>query len=303
MVAEGVLGITQPASLGTTLTGTALLPGGRLGVQIPAGLLDEPLTLNGDADKRTGISAIQSVAWTGPITLQGTGAPYINAADNAVVSIAGTIGGSQGVQLRRRGDGHAQRPGLEHVRRNHVGLVRHAAAPQDRQHRRAERPGDWRAAPGGQAKRRRCRQPDQIQGSVSVMHEGVLDLNGRNDTIGALTLPGGVVKTGAGVLTLGGDVTALESPTLSQITGKLSLGAQTRTLDVRLGAVLYIPAVISAPLAQGIVKRGLGNLQLAGANNYTGPTTVERGAVIAAIHWRSAVRRGARASWRLAASN
>jgi autotransporter-associated beta strand protein len=281
IVAEGVLGITQLASLGTTLAGTTLLPGGRLTVQIAAGQLDEPLTLNADADRRTGINAIQTVTVTGPITLQGTGAPYINASDNVVVAISGKIGGPQGVRFD--GVGTVMLTGA--TANTYAGTTSVSNGTL-----LLQKPGNT-AVPNGLVigglppvvkGAVSLMASDQIQGPVSVMHESVLDLNGMTDTFGALTLAGGFVKTGTGVLTLGGDVTALESPTLSQITGKLSLGAQTRTLDVRLGAVLYIPAVISAPLAQGIVKRGLGNLQLVGANNYTGPTIIEQGAVIAA---------------------
>lgn len=115
-----------------------------------------------------------------------------------------------------------------------------------------------------------------------------LDLNGFSGTIGALTLGGtgqtassaSVVQTGAGTLTLGGNVatSATGSPTTTPIiTGKLNLGAATRTFTVAnsTGSAvdLDVQSVISGT-GVGITKAGAGVLQLSNVNTYTGATTI-----------------------------
>jgi autotransporter-associated beta strand protein len=115
-----------------------------------------------------------------------------------------------------------------------------------------------------------------------------LDLNGFSGTIGALTLGGAsqtassasVVQTGTGTLTLGGNVatSATGNPTTTPlITGKLDLGAATRTFTVAnsTGSTvdLDVQAVISGT-GVGITKAGAGVLQLSNVNTYTGATTI-----------------------------
>src|SRR5439155_5456157 len=90
---------------------------------------------------------------------------------------------------------------------------------------------------------------DQIANTaaVTVKSSGLLDLFGRSETIGPLTLTGGTVSTGTGTLTLGGNVTTTASSVMASIEGKLALGA-TRTFAVPIGSVapdLSISAVIS----------------------------------------------------------
>ena len=49
---------------------------------------------------------------------------------------------------------------------------------------------------------------DQIGAvTVNVNHGATLDLNGNSDTVGAITMTGGTIETGAGTLTLGGNLT------------------------------------------------------------------------------------------------
>ena len=107
---------------------------------------------------------------------------------------------------------------------------------------------------------------------------GTLDLNGFSDTIGPLTLTGGQVMTGAGTLTLNGDVTANSSTNPATISGNLSLGSATRSFSVAAGSAnpdLTISAVISGNAGVGLTKEGLGTLRLSGTNTYSGLTTVK----------------------------
>ncbi len=71
-------------------------------------------------------------------------------------------------------------------------------------------------------------------GAVTVNDGGTLDLNGFSDTIGALTVnsgtTGGTVTTGAGTLTLGGDIASTGGASNALIAGNLGLGTTTRTI-------------------------------------------------------------------------
>jgi fibronectin-binding autotransporter adhesin len=117
-------------------------------------------------------------------------------------------------------------------------------------------------------------------GAVTVNDGGTYDLNGFSDAIGALTVNsgvvGGTVTTGAGTLTLGGNVTSTGGATNASISGNLALGAATRTFTLTNAAGgMTISAVISG--AFGVTKAGAGVLTLSGANTYTGVTTITAG--------------------------
>jgi fibronectin-binding autotransporter adhesin len=114
--------------------------------------------------------------------------------------------------------------------------------------------------------------------SAVTIHPGAtLDLNGYNDTIGALELLGGIVETDAGLLTLGGNVTATGNATIS---GSLSLGGVTRAFDVALSRTLTVSANISSGPGfnnAGLWKNGNGKLILSGANGFVGNLSVNAG--------------------------
>ena len=131
--------------------------------------------------------------------------------------------------------------------------------------------------------------------TVTINSNGTLDLNGFNDQIGNLTmLVGGgsaaQVATGAGVMSLLGDVTvngsqgsSLISPA-AVISGKLDLGSffsgaggtATRTFAINDSVLssqspnLEISAVISGAANVSLSKTGTGNLMLSGTNTYFG---------------------------------
>ena len=125
--------------------------------------------------------------------------------------------------------------------------------------------------------------------SVTVYRSGLFDLNNRNEYIGALTLVGGQVSTGTGVLSLNRDLTAQSAAANapSRITGKLSLGPPgnyARTFTVNQGpapaaADLIINGAISGSINQVLVKNGTGTLKLTGStpNTFVGETKVNQG--------------------------
>lgn len=120
-----------------------------------------------------------------------------------------------------------------------------------------------------------------------------LDLNGFDDTIGTLTLQGSnagsgmVVSTGAGKLTLGGDVTytSTNNPLGATISGKLALGTANLTSSARTFTIgdsstttsdTLISAVVSGT-GVGLIKAGAGTLVLSATNTYDGVTTISAG--------------------------
>lgn len=112
-----------------------------------------------------------------------------------------------------------------------------------------------------------------------TMRGGVYNLNGNSDTIGALTLTAGSVATGAGTLTLGGDVTSIANGNYaSTISGNLGLGAN-RVFNVGDGLMdndLVVSAVVSGAFT--VTKStGAGVMIFSGDNTYTGLTTVSAG--------------------------
>lgn len=120
--------------------------------------------------------------------------------------------------------------------------------------------------------------------------ETLLDLNGYNVTIGSLYMGGqnwadaSRITTGAGKLTLGGNVTYDQGNGNlgSTIEGKLSLGSANRIFNVgHYMAVndLSVSAIISGDTGVGLEKNGGGTLVLSGQNTYTGATTINNGMV------------------------
>jgi autotransporter-associated beta strand protein len=104
---------------------------------------------------------------------------------------------------------------------------------------------------------------------------------------GSVTIDGGA--TGGSLdgsnLVLGGDVSAGQggpgNPAI--LSGSLSLDGASRTFTVSAGADAVQPlvsAVIRGSSGAGLIKAGPGTLRLLGNNTYTGPTTVQAGALV-----------------------
>ena len=120
--------------------------------------------------------------------------------------------------------------------------------------------------------------------AVTVNPNGQLLLADVNDTIGSLTMAGGIVDTGNGTLTLNGNVQVLNPPsgTPSQILGNLGLGNVGRFFTVETNADLDMSAAISGGffgnLPAGFIKNGPGWMNLlAYSNSFSGDVYVSAG--------------------------
>ena len=113
---------------------------------------------------------------------------------------------------------------------------------------------------------------------VTVNSSGTLNINGHIDDFMTLTLAGGSVTTGAlGSLGLFGDVTGLASNTEATISGNLNLTGAIRTFNLASGPAAIDLGISAGIFNGGIVKNGVGYLELSGANTFAGGLTLNAG--------------------------
>lgn len=121
--------------------------------------------------------------------------------------------------------------------------------------------------------------------TVTINADGLLDLNGKRDTIGALVMNGGRIDTrntlgSQGILTLAGSVTVGANTGTSTIDGyQFSLNDinnQNSARSITVGANSNLQ-INSQVVYGGITKLGTGMLTLTGDNTYGGVTTVSAG--------------------------
>jgi hypothetical protein len=98
--------------------------------------------------------------------------------------------------------------------------------------------------------------------AVSVGQHATLDLNNHCEAVGPLTLTGGAITTGLGMLTLSGDVTVEGDAATASLSGNLDLGGTRRNFFVWPGTA-SLSLLVSATISDGeMVKKGNGNLKL-----------------------------------------
>ena len=119
---------------------------------------------------------------------------------------------------------------------------------------------------------------NQLNGAaLTINSSGLLDLNGFSQDITTLSMTGGSITTGAGTLTLMGNVSGNANATAATISGKVALSAN-RTFTIADGAAavdMDISAAVSGAFT--VTKGGAGTMVFSGANTYTGVTTVSAG--------------------------
>ncbi|MDP1580755.1 MAG: autotransporter-associated beta strand repeat-containing protein, partial [Candidatus Didemnitutus sp.] len=129
--------------------------------------------------------------------------------------------------------------------------------------------------------------------ATTAGNTALLDLANFDATITTLTFGGtggtttstSNLATGAGTLTLGGNVTytATGNPLGSTLSGNLELAGVTRTFSIADSSNAAFDLTVSANIATsagGISKTGTGTLLLSGNNQHTGGTTVTAGVLV-----------------------
>ena len=122
---------------------------------------------------------------------------------------------------------------------------------------------------------------NQIESSVSIDSDGMLDLNGHNDIVGPEVTLGAaysIMNTSAGTLTLKDGTTLTATADVCGINGGyLNIGSinTTCTWVPAYESGLYVYSTVSGAAALAI--DGPGFATLGAANSYTGPTLIEQG--------------------------
>jgi autotransporter-associated beta strand protein len=127
-------------------------------------------------------------------------------------------------------------------------------------------------------------QIDSPTKSVSLGESSLFDLAGHNDWVGPVGMQGSQITSESGVLYLGGDLTVNSSTNaMSEIDGNASLWNGTRTINCvghNYSPDVRILANLGGNSTSGLIKTGIGEASLAGANNtFPGPTTVNAGSL------------------------
>ncbi len=277
-VSSGTLTISHNAALGSASSDTTVSSGASLFV-LNNITVAEPLNLSGTLRNVQGTNSL-----TGPITLSASNATVL-VQTNTALTLSGVIGSTGGFSksgdglLTLAGTGNNTYAGTTTVAQGTLLLGKTAglnAIPA------ALVVGD--NAGGITADMLRLAADDQIADSapVTVNTSGYFNANSHNETIGPLTIDGGVINTGSGVLELTTNVTSNASTTqYGTIQGKLSLGGATRTITT-MGVAFYPNLSINAAIsdggtAAGLTKEGSGELWLVASNAYTGTTTINDG--------------------------
>jgi autotransporter-associated beta strand protein len=123
----------------------------------------------------------------------------------------------------------------------------------------------------------------QLYGAATTINSGgQLNLNNFNEYIGTLTVSGGSIVTGSGLLYIGGGITSNANSVTSILAGNYSL-YNNQIFNIASGSTpTGEDVIISASMAEYLVgttltKQGAGHLVLSGANSYTGLTTISGG--------------------------
>lgn len=123
--------------------------------------------------------------------------------------------------------------------------------------------------------------------AVTINAEGTLDTNGVTGSLNSITMNGGAISTGAGILTLSGGATSFSytGNAAATVSGNVRLLAGGTTgFSVANGAAekdVSISATIdniTSPVT--LQKSGAGVLELTGSNTYTGSTVVNAGTLL-----------------------
>lgn len=294
LVGAGVLCAASDTALGKTTAGTVVSNEARLEVRGNVAIGAEPLRLNGSGQ---GWGALFSSAGTNSFggTIRLDSATTIGAASGAALALSGNVeaGGhalslnvageltlngvisGDGTALTKTGAGTAVLGGPNP--NTYVGLttVNHGTLVLAKQTGPAI--PAWLDIGGLLAPAIvRCDADDQfdVTTMATVRENGLLDLNGHDGSLAALTLLGGTVDTHGGRLDVLGPIDARD-PRDSWLLGRVSILPGTQ-LRVETGRTLYVGAQLSGG---SFIKWGTGRLVLTNHNTLNDESVVASGTV------------------------
>jgi autotransporter-associated beta strand protein len=266
---DSALGANGFSTNGTTLNANAFLL--VQGVDIG----NEFLTMTSGDDFRSSTTA----SWAGPITLNGDvfinvfGGTFTNS--GAITGVGGVTKGQSGI-LIYSGSGANTYSGDTVVNTGQLQLAKTISTAGIVNGTLTI--GDDIGASDADIVREMGANQINSAVPITINSSGLLDLNGFNDALGALTFSGGHLTTGTGIATLTGNVTAdTNASNFARIDGNI-FASSTRTYNVLQGTFspdLRITAAVSG--AGGITKIGPGEMSLTSSNSYTGLTIVSAG--------------------------
>lgn len=274
----GVLNIRNGAALGSTAAGTTVASGAALQIQGGITVGAEALTLNGSGIASDG--AFRNISgnnsFGGAITLASTS---MISSDSGTLTLTGVISGSGG--LTKSGAGTLTLSGASSNTYTGATTVNQGTLI-------LAKPGSVLAPAitiggAGYSATVQLNAGLQLYGAATTINsQGVLNLNNFIEYIGTLTLTGGSITTGTGSLYLGGTITSNADSVSSTLAGNYILYGN-RTFTVASGTTPSgYDLILSGPLSEfaagtTVTKTGAGELMFAGANTYSGLTTISAG--------------------------
>lgn len=315
-VDDGVVVVGVSTALGSSAgaaDGTSVMAGATLRVLGSTATINENLALNGNGETGTlgalevQFSAADTLSWTGPITLETSSTISVTGAGTLRVPSKISNGVAGASNLTKQGNGALLFTGATANTYTGQTFVNDGTLLLDKAPGVAAlvgnlTVGDGLLGPSTAIVRDLQSQeiPDTI--TVSVLSDGLLDINGVNETIGTLQITNGNVRTGdAGALTvnaltmtggtitlgtvagnlnlvLGGNVAATSSaaPQVATITGagSVNLGSVPRTFTVAQSGFATPDMIIASPIVGSgtaeVVKMGNGVLALQGPSALNG---------------------------------
>ncbi len=300
-VTAGTLVVANNTALGTTAAGTTVQIGATLGVQNNVTVASgETYTLNGttnppSAPSLKNISGTNTLA--GPISLSGginTGVAINSDLGNLTLTGAITQASNPNFVIKTgSGDltlsGAASNTFTGGLTINDGKVIAAKTAGLNATGSGLVNIGDGIGAAASATVQLNASNQIANTSTVSINTDGKLDLQANSDTIGALTMSGGsVTATGAGTLTLGGNLTftGVGSNTAT-VTANVGLGTTgTRIFQIgNNGSNADVDTTITGVISGGtgsFNKTDLGVLELAGttSNTFTGGFQVSDGTVI-----------------------
>jgi len=265
------LGVTNPVTVGGN--GTLWL--------FNSGYTNKSLTLQLGAT----VGAQNACTWTGPVTLSGDATLYLFTAPSTL-NVLGQVTGAGG--LTKTGPGTLQLFGSSGNTYAGNTFIQAGLCLLNKSSGVAIPSGTLTIGDnfGSSAVVRDVNVGANIGSSVVVRvnNQSLLDLNANIEGVGLLTLDGGNIQTGTGLLIMNDNLVCTNSTGTNQsstISGNLVLGSSSRTFSVYND--LRISAAVSG--TGGITKNGDLNLHLTASNSYAGLTLIQTGWLWAENSW------------------